>query len=151
MTRFDADDAEARRALFVDAIDAHEQRSSPFLTIEADAAAEADAATEVDGAAAETDESGDDDDENVAPPWVQYADGTLNLDCTDAELDRLKSLLDEFPAFSIDDLHRPDEAEGTNVRLTARTDPERVAQFLDRAFREVYERPEDYRAWAAEV
>jgi len=139
MTRFDAADAEARRALFLDAIDAHQQRSSPFLTIEAD------------GAAAETDESGDDDDENVGPPWVQYADGTLNLDCTDAELDRLKSLLDEFAAFSIDDLHRPEEAEGTNVRLTARTDPERVAQFLDRAFREVYERPEDYRVWAAEV
>ncbi|GAA0671579.1 hypothetical protein ACFQDG_13015 [Natronoarchaeum mannanilyticum] len=143
MTRFDAADAEARLALFVDAIDAHEQRSSPFLTIEADAAAEAD------GAAGETDESGD--GENDDPPWIQYADGTLNLDCTDAELDRLKSLLDEFPAFSIDDLHRPEEAEGTNVRLTARTDPERVAQFLDRAFREVYERPEEYRAWAAEV
>jgi len=145
MTRFDADDAEARRALFVDAIDAHEQRSSPFLTIETDAAAEAN------GAAAGADESGDDDDENVAPPWVQYADGTLNLDCTGTELDRLKSLLDEFAAFSIDDLHRPEEAEGTNVRLSARTDPERVAQFLDRAFREVYGRPEDYRAWAAEV
>jgi len=143
MTRFDAAEPEDRRALFVDAVAAHEERESPFLTIEADAAVEAD------GAAAETDESGDDED--AAPPWIQYADGTLNLDCTDAELDRLKSLLDEFGAFSIDDLHRPEEAEGTNVRLTARTDPERVAQFLDRAFREVYERPEDYRAWAAEV
>jgi len=143
MTRFDAADPEARRALFVDAIDAHQQRSSPFLTVEADAAAEAN------GAAAATGES--EDEEADAPPWIQYADGKLNLDCTDAELDRLKSLLDEFSALSIDDLHRPEEAEGTNVRLSARTDPERVAQFLDRAFREVYERPEDYRAWAAEV
>ena len=137
MTRFDAAGPEARRALFVEAIDAHEQRASPFLTIEADA----------------TDEDADatPDDADASAPWVQYADGKLNLDCTDAELDRLKSLLDEFGAFSIDDLHRPEEVEGTNVRLTARTDPERVAQFLDRAFREVYERPEDYRAWAAEV
>jgi len=140
VTRFDAADPEARRALFVDAIDAHEQRASPFLTIEADAS---------EAAAGETDESGD--EEADAPPWIQYADGQLNLDCTDAELDRLKSLLDEFPAFSIDDLHRPEEAEGTNVRLTARTDPERVAQFLDRVFVDVYEHPEDYRVWAAEV
>ncbi|HMB50840.1 MAG TPA: hypothetical protein VKM69_09275 [Natronoarchaeum rubrum] len=147
MTRFDAADPEARRALFVEAIDAHEQRASPFLTIEADATDE-DADATPDDADASADET---DDADAAAPWVQYADGKLNLDCTDAELDRLKSLLDEFGAFSIDDLHRPEEAEGTNVRLTARTDPERVAQFLDRAFREVYERPEDYRAWAAEV
>lgn len=130
MTRFDAADPEARRALFVDAVAAHEERASPFLTIEADADADA---------------------EDAAPPWAQYADGQLNLDCTDAELERLKSLLDEFSAITIDDLHRPETAEGTNVRLIARTDPERVAQFLDRAFREVYERPDDYRAWAAEV
>ncbi|SNZ06877.1 hypothetical protein SAMN06269185_1317 [Natronoarchaeum philippinense] len=136
MTRFDAADPDDRRALFVDAIAAHEHRESPFLTVEAEPIP--------------ADEP-DDDAESAAPPWVQYGDGTLNLDCTDEELDRLKSLLDEFSAITIDDLHRPEQAEGTNVRLTARTDPERVAQFLDRTFLAVYERPDDYRVWAAEV
>jgi hypothetical protein len=128
MTRFDATDPEERRALFVDALAAHDERDSAFLTVEADG----------------------EDDEDV-PPWIQYADGRLNLDCTDEELDALKALLEEFSAVSIDDLHRPEEAEGTNARLVARTDPDRVAQFLDRAFREVYDLPEEYRAWVAEV
>ena len=130
MTRFDADDPDGRRALVVDAIEAHRERDSAFLTVEAD--------LESDG-----------DDE--VPPWIQYADGRLNLDCTDEELDALKALLEEFPAITIDELHRPEEAEGTNARLTARTDPERVAQFVDRAFREAYGLPESYRAWVAEV
>ena len=36
MTRFDADTEETRRELFVDAIAAHGERGSPFLTIEAE-------------------------------------------------------------------------------------------------------------------
>ena len=131
MTRFDAATEETRRELFADAVRAHEKRESQFLTIETDAAAS---------------ETGEDQ-----PPWVQFADGLVNLDCADAELDRLKSLLGDYPEFRIEGLERPEDAEGTNVRITARADPERVAGFIDRVFIETYERPADYRAWVAAV
>jgi hypothetical protein len=135
MTRFDATTEDARRELFADAIRAHDERDSAFLTIE------------VAGAVSAADE----DSEATVVPWVQFADGVLNLDCTDAELDRLKSLLDPFSAFTIDALDSPEEADGTNVRVVARTDPERTAEFIDSVFREVYEYPADYWAWVAAV
>nr|WP_240334484.1 hypothetical protein [Halorussus sp. MSC15.2] len=91
------------------------------------------------------------DDPERAPPWVQFGDGTLNLDCTDAELDALKSVLGEFPAFKIDDLVRPEETEGVNVRVSALADPNRVAQCVERIFREVYDQPESFRAWVGAV
>lgn len=131
MTRFDAETTEERRALAEDAIAAHRERASPFLTLEA--------------------ELPDNAGEDAVPPWVQLSDHTLNLDCTDAELDRLKSLLDSYGAFSVDELVRPEEAEGTNARVVARTDDERIAQFVEDVFRQVYEREADYRLWAAEV
>ena len=132
MTRFDAADPTARRTLFVDAIVAHRERASPFVTIE------------VDGGELQ-------DDADLGPPWVQFADGVVNLDCTDAELELLKSLLATFPAFKIDELARPDEAAGTNVRVSAKADPNRIAQFLDAVFQEVYGLSETYRAWVVAV
>lgn len=137
MTRFDAATEDERRELFADAISAHRERESAFLTIEADSG---------DDASNDADDSEDD-----PAPWVQFADDTLNLDCTDDELGSLKSLLDSFPAFTIEDLTSPEDAEGTNVRVGARTDAERVAAFVERVFRAVYKRPEDYRAWVAAV
>ncbi|NHN47205.1 hypothetical protein G9464_06280 [Halostella sp. JP-L12] len=127
MTRFDADTPTERRKLFVDAITAHRERDSAFLTIEADV---------------DTDE---------LAPWIQISQDTLNMDCTDEEMDRLKDLLGEFPSFTIDEVTRPDEAEGTNVRVVGRGDANRVAQFVDRAFVEVYDRTEEYRAWVVDV
>jgi broad specificity phosphatase PhoE len=127
MTRFDATTEEGRRELFADAICAHEERGSAFLTIEA----------------AATDEE--------QPPWVQFADGLVNLDCTDDELDRTKTLLNDYPDFRIDELERPEDADGTNVRIAALADPERVAGFLDRVFTGTYERSTEYRAWVAAV
>jgi hypothetical protein len=127
MTRFDAATEEIRRELFADAIRAHEERESAFLTIEA----------------AATDEE--------RPPWVQFADGLVNLDCTDDELSRVKTLLNDYPDFRIDELERPEDAEGTNVRVAARTDPKRVAEFIERVFIEVYEQSEDYQAWVTAV
>ncbi len=127
MTRFAADTASGRRDLFVDAIAAHQTRDSAFLTIEAAI-------------------TGDE-----LTPWLQYADGTLNLDCTEDELDRLKSLLESYDAFTIDDLTRPEDAEGANVRIAARIDPERVAEFVDDAFCTVYEQPDDYTAWVTQI
>jgi len=135
MTRFDAATADSRTELFVDAIRAHDERDSAFLTVEADDATIA----------------GKTDGEPAAAPWVQFADGIVNLDCTDDELSRGKSLLDDYAEFRIDDLARPEDAEGVNLKIAARTDPERVASFIDRVFCEVYKCPADYRAWVTVI
>ena len=153
MTRFDAADPTERRKLFADAVTAHRERGSPFLTVEAeltdDEQARADElADDKANADAETDESAE-----TPPqvPWIQFADQTVNLDCTDDELDRLKSLLSEFPEFRIDQLESPEESEGTNVRITARADANRLAGFVERVFLTVYERPDGYRAWVVQL
>ena len=144
MTRFDASDPTERRKLFADVIAAHRQRGSQFCTVEAERAD--------DDSFDPTAEDADNDDEAVQPPpWVQLAEDTFNLDCTDAELDRLKSLLDDYPEFRIDQLESPEGAEGTNVRITARSDAARLGGFVERVFREVYDRPEEYRAWVVDV
>jgi hypothetical protein len=137
MTRFDAADARNRRKLFAEAIAAHRTRASPFVTLEAD--------TEPD------DGEGGDEDDDAPRPWVQFGDNTFNLDVTDDELDDLKTLVGEFPEFRIEQLESPEEAEGTNARITARSDPNRLATFADRVFLDVYDRAEGYRAWVAEV
>jgi hypothetical protein len=161
MTRFDAADATERRKLFADAVTAHRTRASQFLTVEADPASVAghddrdDAADAGDDVEAPGADGGGDGTEGAGasetPPWLQFAQDTFNLDCTDAELDRLTSMLDDFPEFRIDELESPDSAEGTNVRITARSDAARLAAFVERTFREVYELPTDYRAWVVQV
>ncbi|EMA36739.1 hypothetical protein [Halococcus hamelinensis] len=138
MTRFDAATEGERRELFVDAIRAHGERESPFLTIEV--AVEAPPIPDEDA-----------EDEPTLAPWVQFADGVVNLDCTEDELDRANALLDEYPEFVVDELTRPEEAEGVNLRVAARTDPARVAEFVDRAFQDVYDCAPDYRAWVTAV
>ena len=140
MTRFDAADPGERRRLFAEAVAAHRTRGSAFLTIEAEL-------TEAEREARD----GDGGDAEPVPPWVQFADKTFNLDCTDDELDRLESLIGEFPEFRIDGMESPEEAEGTNVRITARSDANRLAQFVERTFREVYGREEGYRAWVTRI
>lgn len=132
MTRFDAADADARRDLVVDALAAHRERGSPYVTL----------TTEPDAVDAELEHG---------PPWVQYFDDTVALDCTDEELERLKTLVRDYPSATIDELVSPDEAEGTHARLAVRTDDDRVAQLVDDLFTEVYGRPDDYRLWAVEI
>ena len=132
MSRFDAATAADRQVLFADAIAAHRERSSPFCTIEADP------------------ESLPEESE-LGIPWVQFGDGIVNLDCTEEELDRLKSLLQDFPACTVDELTRPDDADGVNVRVSATVDPHRVAQLVDAIFVRVYELPESYRGWVVEL
>lgn len=143
MTRFDAATPDDRRALFASAVRAHDERDSPFITIEPEPTAAEEAAA--------TDEDLPPDAPEHTVPWLQLADRTVNLDCTDDELAALKELLEAYPAFLIDELTRPEEAHGTNVRITARADPERLADFFDRVFQEVYGREEDYRAWVVEL
>lgn len=130
MTRFDAADPTERRKLYADAITAHRKRGSGFLTLEADDAAL---------------------DSDLGTPWLQFADGTINLDCTDDELEALKSLLEEFPAFTIDEIHRQDDVDGVNVRVSARADPNRISQCLDAIFRRVYGLPSEFRVWVVEI
>lgn len=143
MTRFDADTPDERRDLFADAVAAHRERDSPFITIEPEP-------TPAEEAAADDPDLPDDAPEQTIP-WIQLADETVNLDCTDAELERLKELLAEYPDFRIDELTSPDDAHGTNVRITARADPDRLGALFDRVFRSVYGRDEDYRAWVVEI
>jgi len=129
MGRFDAATGDERRDLVVDAIHAHRERESQFTTFE-------------------TGRTGDE-----PAPWVQFAapDSILNLDCTDDELDRLDALLGDFGGCTVHERTSPGEAEGTNVRIETRVDDGRVAQLVERVFREVYDQPEDYRLWATAV
>lgn len=133
MTRFDAAAEAERRKLFGDTILAHRKRGSTYCTFEVDE----------DSDVTETDDE--------FPPWIQFAEKEFNLDATDEELARLKDLLSAFPEFRIDALESPEEAKGTNVRITARADANRLAGFVERVFREVYDLEDDYRVWAAEV
>ncbi|MXR41340.1 hypothetical protein GRX01_08310 [Halobaculum sp. WSA2] len=153
MTRFDADTSADRRKLFADAVTAHRERGSAFLTIEVEPPRE-----EIQfGESGDEDDSEDPGDDEgspegeAAPPWIQFAEKTFNLDCTDEELERLHALLDDYPEFRIEERETPEEAEGTNVRISARSDANRLSGFLDRAFAEVYDQPEDYRAWVVQV
>ena len=147
MTRFSAATPTERQKLFADAVLAHRERGSAFCTIQVSLR---DAADSDEGVDAVADDASAEEGESL-PPWVQFGERTLNLDCTDAELERTKDLLGEFPAFKIEQLESPEEAEGTNVRISAKADANRIAQFVERTFREVYERPEGYVAWVTEV
>jgi hypothetical protein len=137
MTRFSADTPAERRKLFAEAVTAHRTRGSPFLTIEVDAD------PELDGT--------DDDGDPLPAPWVQFSEQTFNLDVREEERARLETLLDEFREFRIEELSSPDEAEGTNVRITARSDANRLAGFVDHVFQHVYARDEAYRAWVTQI
>lgn len=149
MTRFDATEPAARRKLFVDAITAHRERGSGFLTIEVDPDALPDESSEAASDTATEADAGPDPD--LGTPWLQFGDGTINLDCTDAELERLTSLLEEFPAFTITDITRPDEAEGANVRVSAKADANRIAQCLDAILQQVYALPSSVTVWVVEI
>ena len=137
MTRFDATGPTERRKLVADAVRAHRKRSgSEFLTVEG----------AWDEVVTETDEG-----DPAALPWVQFGDRTFNLDVTDDELARLNDLLSEFPEFRVETRESPEEAEGTNVRITAKSDAGRLAMFVDEAFVRVYGAPGDYRLWVVAV
>ncbi|WP_096389748.1 hypothetical protein [Halopenitus persicus] len=133
MTRFDAAEETERRTLFADAVTAHRNRSSPVATFDVDP---------------DSDTTTVEDD---VPPWIQVAGTEVVLDVTDAELERLKGLIGEYPEFRIDELQSPESVEGTNVVITARSDANRIAGFLERAFRTVFELEADYRVWVSEV
>lgn len=132
MTRFDAATPIERAQLYAAAVMAHREREgSPFLTFEAD--------------------HGERDEWPLGVPWVQVTVNVVSLDCTDEELERVKTLVNDYPSFRIEDLTSPEDAEGTNVRISARADANRIAGFVDEVFQEVYDLPEDYRGWVVEL
>jgi hypothetical protein len=137
MTRFDASTPADRRKLFADAVAAHRERGSAFLTVEVDA---------------DPDLDGTDDDGDPLPgPWVQFAEKTFNLDVTDDEREALERLLEEYREFRIDERTSHEDSDGTNLRITARSDANRLAGFIDNVFQHVYGRDETYRAWVTQI
>ena len=132
MTRFDAATESERLSLFADAAAAHRTRGSDVMTVDVDP-------------------ESDVTDGGEIPPWIQLTGTEVVLDCTDEELDRLKELVAEFPEFRIDELVSPEDAEGTNAVITARSDANRVAGFIERAFLDVYELEPEYRAWVTAI
>ena len=130
MSRFHADTTEGRRELIVDAIRAHRDRGSRFTTFQTPA-----------------------DHDDAPDPWIQYAapETLVNLDCTDDEFARLDALLEEFGGCTIRERTTPEDAEGTNVRIEMSVDDDRVAQFVDRCFRKVYDRPSNYHLWVTTI
>ncbi len=132
MTRFDAATESERLSLFADAAAAHRARSSDVMTVDVDPDSDVTEGGEI-------------------PPWIQLVGTEIVMDCTDEELDRLKGLLGEFPEFRIDELVSPEEAEGTNAVITARSDANRVAGFIERAFREVYDLEPEYKVWVTAI
>lgn len=138
MTRFDATDPTERRKLVADAVGAHRERpGSKFLTVEGKWASASEATAETDGP--------------PTSPWVQFGDRMFNLDVTSDELTRLNDLLSEFPEFRVEVRESPEEAEGTNVQIMAKSDAGRLAMFVDEAFVRVYGAPRDYRLWVVAV
>lgn len=131
MTRFTATTAADRVALIADAVVAHRQRGSPYLTAAA-ATAPPDAAV---------------------PAWVQYRarDGRFNTDCQSDELDRLIGYLEGYPSFTIVARQQPEDTDGTNVHIEGYGDDERLAQFVEGMFTEVFAYDVDYRLWISEV
>ncbi len=131
MTRFDADTETDRRTLFAEAITAHRERGSEFLTIEPDSLPP--------------------ESTEELMPWIQFSDTTVSMDCTDEELHRLKGLLDAYPEFRAESLESPEEAEGTHAQITARSDANRLAMFIDEAFQTVYGYESSYTAWVVAI
>ena len=134
MDRFAGATPEERRTLVVDAIKAHRERDSPYLTLEVDS------------------EATDRETPMGPPPWIQYRaeDGRLNLDCTDAELAAVEAAIEDLGGVRITDRSSVPEA-GTNLRVTASGDDGRVAMIVETLFREGFGLEEEQVVWAAEI
>lgn len=128
MIRFDAATPADRTALFAEAITAHRKRGSEGTAVEA---------------------MREDGDDPTAVRLV-YEDGTVTFQVTDDGRERLDDLLSEFPVFKIKQPETRKAQEGT-VHVSAIADPKRAGDFIEAAFREVYELPEEYQAWVVRV
>ena len=124
MTRFDADEPVDRRKLFADAVVAHRRRGGDALVAEAER----------------------DDGSTVA---LRFTEKAFEADCTDAELSRLRELLESFPEFRV--AGETETETGARVEISARADANRLSSFFERAFTDVYGFDDDYHAWIVAV
>ncbi|MFB6267185.1 MAG: hypothetical protein ABEI31_05965 [Halodesulfurarchaeum sp.] len=163
MTVFDADDPTARKALFADAIAAHRERDSQFVTVEADRAT---------------------DPGPGPPPFVQYAAGAgrCNLDCLESERPALESVVSEFGGAAIVDRHEvsrdtlgatteessargrgnasdnpeaggggPPQERAVNLRIRVPGDDRRIAEFIERCFVSGFGLDTGFRVWVTRI
>jgi UDP:flavonoid glycosyltransferase YjiC (YdhE family) len=79
-----------------------------------------------------------------------FDDGRFTFSVTDEQRPRLDDLLGEYPVFKIAQPETRKADPGT-VYVSAVTDPKHAADFVEAAFRSVYELPEDYRLWVTAV
>lgn len=137
MTRFAESTREGRLELLADGIAAHRERESLYVTAEAVAEA--------------SDEAGPDPDSKA--PWIQYRDpdSLLNLDCTDEELPAVQAAIEDLGGATVTERQSPEEAAGTNLKVSVRGDDQRVAMAIESLFRKGFGLPEDYRLWVVEI
>ena len=130
MNRFRASTPDDRRVLFREALEAHRERDSAFLTLEA----------------------APDDDRPGPPPWIQYraADETLNLDCTEEEREAVQGLLADVGGATVAARESVEDG-GVNLRVTVRGDDERLAGILERLFVDGFDLDASVPVWAAAV
>jgi hypothetical protein len=119
MGRFEADEAGERIALAVDAVSTHRARGSEGAVFEGVGAG---------------------GDRRVR---VEYADRLFAFAVSADERDALDGHLGSFPVFKI---KQPEtrKAESGTVYVSAIADPKHAADFLEGAFRNVYDLPADY-------
>ena len=136
MTRFAESTRQSRLELLEDGIAAHRERESRYVTVEADAGA-----------------SGEADAPDSSAPWIQYRDpdSLLNLDCTDEELPAVQAVVDDIGGATVTERQSPEEAEGTNLKVSVPGDDERVAMAVESLFREGFGLSADYRLWVIEI
>ena len=117
MGRFDADDVGDRLALAVDAVTTHRGRGSEGVVFE-----------------------GVDGDRRVR---VEYADRLFTFAVSTGEREALSAHLGSFPVFKVKQPETRKAPDGT-VYVSAIADAKHAADFLEGAFRAVYELPEGY-------
>lgn len=74
---------------------------------------------------------------------VEYADRRLRFEVDDDGRAALSELLDDFPVFKVKQ-PATRKADAGVVYVSAIADPKHVADFVEAAFRRVYDLPEDY-------
>jgi hypothetical protein len=77
------------------------------------------------------------------PPYVEYCDREIVVRVEEADRDRLDALLDDFPVFKIAQ-PATRKAPAGEIHVSAIADPKHAADFLDRLFLDVFERPAGY-------
>lgn len=159
MTRFDANEPAQRRALAAEAVIAHRKRASEAAVFQVYSGPDRDESRDetrldahADGSEDETGLDADKDEavEHARSLRLVYAEGVITFECTPRERERLDDLLADFPVFKLQQPATRKAPDGI-VHVSAVADPKRAADFVDAAFRRVYELPESYRLWVARV